>query len=180
MFNRLTTAQDELETFGLMEIVLAGPPGGGTRLVVDGQGFSGSAGDPLRETHRPLAARLPALPRRCHDRDRGAGPQREPRGTAGHIVMRSALQLPSMCRTGPRDGPAHLCQHAAAGNVPRPSYTLSRPLPLCRPLPGEPPRPFPHLPAASKGLRELTAVPSTVRPTPIAKPLLGGSLQYVF
>ena len=39
MFNRLTTAQDELETFGLMEIVLAGPPGGGTRLVVDGQDF---------------------------------------------------------------------------------------------------------------------------------------------
>lgn len=39
VFKRLTTVADELETFGLLEIVLPGAPGGGTKLVVDGQEF---------------------------------------------------------------------------------------------------------------------------------------------
>ena len=39
VFKRLTTVADHLETFGLLEIVLPGAPGGGPRLVVDGQEF---------------------------------------------------------------------------------------------------------------------------------------------
>lgn len=48
MFERLTTAEDELETFGLLEIVLTGPPAKGTKLVVDGQEFPAAWEEPSR------------------------------------------------------------------------------------------------------------------------------------
>ena len=39
VFDRLTTLDDELETFGLLELVLPGPEGAEASLVVDGQEF---------------------------------------------------------------------------------------------------------------------------------------------
>lgn len=39
VFDRLTTLDDELETFGLLELVLPGPRGAAASLVVDGQEF---------------------------------------------------------------------------------------------------------------------------------------------
>ncbi len=39
VFDRLTTADDELETFGLLELVLPGPKGAVASLLVDGQEF---------------------------------------------------------------------------------------------------------------------------------------------
>ena len=39
VFDRLTTSDDELETFGLLELVLPGPKGATASLVVDGQEF---------------------------------------------------------------------------------------------------------------------------------------------
>jgi hypothetical protein len=39
VFDRLTTFDDELETFGLLELVLPGPKGAAASLIVDGQEF---------------------------------------------------------------------------------------------------------------------------------------------
>jgi hypothetical protein len=39
VFHRLTTVKDELETFGLLELVLPGPEGGTASLLVEGQEF---------------------------------------------------------------------------------------------------------------------------------------------
>ena len=47
VFNRLTTFDDELETFGLLELVLPGPKGAVASLVVDGQEFPASYEGPL-------------------------------------------------------------------------------------------------------------------------------------
>ncbi len=46
VFDRLTTVDDELETFGLLEIVLSGSPGGRTRLIVDRQEFPAAREEP--------------------------------------------------------------------------------------------------------------------------------------
>ena len=46
VFDRLTTADDKLETFGLLEIVLSGPAGGRTRLIVEGQEFPAAWEEP--------------------------------------------------------------------------------------------------------------------------------------
>ena len=47
VFDRLTTYDDELETFGLLELVLPGPKGAVASLVVDGQEFPASYEGPL-------------------------------------------------------------------------------------------------------------------------------------
>ena len=46
VFDRLTTYDDELETFGLLELVLPGPKGAVASLVVDGQEFPASSEGP--------------------------------------------------------------------------------------------------------------------------------------
>lgn len=43
VFDRLTRADEELETFGLLEIVLPGPAGAAASLLVDGQEFPAAA-----------------------------------------------------------------------------------------------------------------------------------------
>ncbi len=48
VFERLTTLDDELETFGLLELVLPGPPAAGTRLIIDGQEFPAAREEPSR------------------------------------------------------------------------------------------------------------------------------------
>ena len=46
VFDRLTTFDDELETFGLLELVLPGPEGAAASLVVDGQEFPAASEGP--------------------------------------------------------------------------------------------------------------------------------------
>ncbi len=46
VFDRLTTFDDELETFGLLELVLPGPKGAAASLLVDGQEFPAASEGP--------------------------------------------------------------------------------------------------------------------------------------